>query len=236
MSRISSCLSFTLAVFILASTTSCGSQNPFADALLVTVSPSSSLLIGPGPASSCADMVSYKVALQGASAGTAPILTQSVAGPVVVINTFSLQWNSTDTLYVQEIRIRVTGAQISGGVTSQILGLDEVADLLATPLAIINPPQSQSPTNAAPVNPVIIVSTDRARAAPPSQSVPISLFAQCGLVFGGITLNSSGIPPVTPQFTANIIISVIGTAQDQSGNNQRFVEFDVNASATYYGS
>jgi hypothetical protein len=160
------------------------------------------------------------------NASAPPVLETSVSGPVLMFNNFTLTWNSPDTLYVQGVIVTLTGSGISGGSAQITLPQTEIDNLLANPDAVINPPLNPPPTTPNPSS-TTISSTDPARN---TASTPVSGYATCGLAIGPVPLANG---TKTTSFQATAQITVIGTGQDSDGN-QYFVEYQVNATASYF--
>jgi hypothetical protein len=174
-----------------------------AQTLKISVSPLKHVLIGPGPASTCLDQQTYLH-----HGGT---LFQSATGPVIVFKNFSLKWTSTERLYVEDIRIKVSGDGIASGSYVQDLSREEVAAILGRADAILD-------------GPAVIASDDPNR--PP-------LYAPCNFVASEIPFAHS--PQTAKPFTANVTVTLLGTAISSAGN-QRFIEQSIKATAEYYGN
>jgi hypothetical protein len=204
-----------------------GNSQPNAHGLTISLDPNKEVLMGPGPDSSCTDLASYKIGLENGTTATSPIIGTSVAGPVIMFNNFTLNWNSRDTLFVQGIIVDLTGSGIAGGSTQIKISQTEIEALLANPTAVINPPVTPPPSTPLPV-PTPISSTDPARNA--TGGTALSLYAPCGLAVGPVPLANG---EKTSSFQATVQVTVIGTGQDSDGN-QYFVEYQATATARYF--
>lgn len=195
---------------------SCGQSN-LSSGISIEVYPNEALL-GPGPDASCLDRTNYL--RQIASNATNPTLSRSVEGKVVGFQNFKLVWNREEILYVQGIRVTVTGQGINNGSYRVTLTATEIENLLARSEGIIEPATSG--------NPVEINSSDPTRELNPT----IKSYAACGLRIGQIPLSNG---EETLPFSAVVEIELIGTAENKDGI-QSFVRARTRARARFYGT
>jgi hypothetical protein len=192
----------TITLMSVALISGCGAKEDLGKDIYIDAHPDDAL-IALGPVSTCLDRASF---LKG---GTS--LSSSAKGYVMVFNRFTLQWKSTDTLFIKAMRITVNGSGIKGGTYSTTLGNDEVSALLARDQAIIKVPET------------IISSDDVSRKN--------TGYSSCGLVVGSIPLANDD---QTTEFRARVTIEIIGTAEDTSLND-RFIRQRTTTTAHFYG-
>jgi len=194
----------------------CG-ENSLSEGISIDVYPGEALL-GPGPDSSCLDRTNYIRQIAGNA--TNPTLSRSVEGKVVGFQNFKLVWEREEKLYVQGIRVTISGQGINNGSYRVTLTAIEIENLLAKPEGIIEP--------ATPGNPIEINSSDPTRDANPT----LKSYAACGLRIGQVPLvnNDDTLP-----FTATVEVELIGTSETKDGV-QKFVRARTKARARYYGS
>lgn len=211
--RVTALLCF-VGVSLLAS--GCGEKTE-AEGIEISVSPSEAL-IGPGPDASCLDRTNFLRAVASGSNNTS--LNRSVVGPVVGFQNFKLVWKRSELLYVQGIRVNITGQGIQGGSYKVALTATEIENLLARLEGIVEPAVGGVA--------VEINSADSSRESNPSKTS----FAACGLRVGQIPLVDGND---TFPFTATVEVEVIGTAEAADGT-QKFVRARTKVRAKYYGS
>jgi hypothetical protein len=148
--------------------------------LSIAVKPGNAL-IGPGPAASCLD---YAAKAAGGE------LDRSVRGPVIVYNSFSLQWESNDILYITQMKATAEGSGISGGRMTLPIAFPEIEALLDVPSATI-------------VGPTTIISNH------PSRKV------RCSLALGPIYVNHN-----SQTFEADVTIEIAGYSENANGEQK----------------
>ncbi len=200
---------------VLALTAGCGPGVDFEQGISVVVSPSEAMIV-PGPDASCWDRTTYLRAL--ASGATDASLSRSVTGNILGYQNFKLVWERQETLYVQAIRVTVSGAGIPNGVYKYTISSTELEGLLARSEGIVEP--------APPGGAVVINSSDKTREQGP---LP---YAACGPRIGEIPLVNE---EETYPFSGSIEIELIGMAESSDGT-QRFVRARAKARFRYYGS
>jgi hypothetical protein len=188
----------------LALISGCGQTDDAGKDLGIDVHPSDDALISLGPVATCLDRASFLK-------GTAASVSLTAGGYVLIFNRFTLEWRSTDTLFLKALRIKIEGSGIKDGIYETTIAPDEVAALIARDQAIV--------TSA-----VTIISSDA-----PSRAG--TGFAPCGLVIGNIPLTDGD---KTKQFRARVTVTAIGTAEDSAAND-RFVRQTITATGMFYG-
>lgn len=210
MKAISKCITTLTLGFTLLS--GCGEKVDAGADIAIAVKPDAEVLIGPGPISTCLDLLTLKTTVT-------PTIPRSAQGPVLRFNSFLMEWNSRDALYIQGIRYKVEGPGIPSGVYEGTIASDEVAILMGYPNGII--PASPEGTQL----PIKVDSNASARAASP-------ILVACGLVISGIPLTDGN---KTQNFRARVTLEIVGSAENSEGKfrliKQKFV-----ANANYQGS
>lgn len=140
-------------------------------------------------------------------------INYSVQNPVIQFSKVRLFWTLPNhDLYIKMFRIIVESQFIVDGRYEASLTMDEVDAILATSGGFI----SKS-------GPKQIDSTSPWRA---DVGLPI-----CGVAFGGVTVLN---PKTATPFRANVTIEIVGTAQDNEGN-ERFVRTRFRTHARFEG-
>jgi hypothetical protein len=163
--------------------TSCGKGKNLGEGLSIGVTPTSAYIL-PNNAASCVDKAA-------ATRDSTIPLAHSVTGPLVMFNSFKLQWRQTSPLAIAFIRVTVSGGPISK--VSKTLAPDEVDALLGVVGGNI-PAATTIDSNSA---------------AKPAQ------FPPCNFLIGSL-----GVPDGSGPFTAQITIEVVGSVLDSSGNSK----------------
>ncbi len=145
--------------------------------LSIAVKPGNSL-IGPGPAASCLD---YNAKAAGGE------LRRSVRGPVIVYNSFSFIWESSDILYVTRMNATIEGSGINQGRVTLPISFQEIEALLETPSATI-------------FGPTTIISNH------PGRKVP------CSLALGSVDVSYKA-----QTFEADVTIEISGYSESPAG-------------------
>lgn len=191
------------------------------EGISISVMPSDNALIGLGPHPSCLDRTNYL----RSGAGSGATLSRSISGITVGFNNFNLTWEKPEKLYVQAIRVTVSGSGIENGSYTFSLPAIEIENLIAKSEGIIEP--QFDPIDPNKLIPTVINSTDSAR----ENVAPV--YSRCGLRVGQIPL-VDGEKDTSP-FSANVEVELIGTSENNEGQ-QRFVRARAYARAKYFGS
>ena len=202
------------AVLLAAANLSSCSGTDLGKDLSIDAEPSTAYIVA-SDAPSCSDYYNQYLSTQS-SASTTTTLSTSVTGPRLYFPNFKLQWRGTDPLTVAVMRVTVVANGTTALSPFQVdLDIDEISALLGNLNGLI-------PAG-------VTINSNNAKNR--------GIYPACGLNVGGISVTDVSTPTIPASgisdFTARVMIEVIGTYQSASDGTYHPVKQTWYGSATY---